>query len=174
MSLCLLSSFAIVLFGMNDGSLGQDCNIRYSDSCAAVFRARSTCFSSMMWIFVFFAWELVDMRRSFLDGAWTEPRAWALKLWSNGFLFWSVIAGTVGVVPTLYIPVINHDVFLHYAIGGREWGIVIAVTTAFFAGAESWKWSKRVYLRRAKVLGAGGDESEEDLESMAFEKFSVL
>ncbi|KAH6885351.1 calcium-transporting ATPase [Thelonectria olida] len=174
MSLCILSSFAIVLFGMWDGELGQDCNIKYSPSCEAVFRARSTCFSSMMWVFVFFAWELIDMRRSFLDGALTNTRGWALKLWRNPFLFWSVVVGTVGVVPTLYIPVINHVVFLHYGID-REWGVVVGVTMAFFAGVELWKWSKRVYLRRKKVLGRDSDDSsEEDLESMAFEKFYSL
>ncbi|KAI5467872.1 calcium-transporting ATPase [Mariannaea sp. PMI_226] len=174
MSLCLLSSFAIVLFGMYDGDLGQDCNIKYSESCNAVFRARSTCFTSMMWVFLFFAWELVDLRRSFLYGAFTNTREWAFRLWRNPFLFWSVAIGTISVVPTLYIPVINHIVFLHDGIG-REWGVIFAVNIAFFAGVEAWKWAKRVYLRRKKVMVANDEEySEDDLESKTFEKFFTL
>ncbi|KAH7016873.1 calcium-transporting ATPase [Ilyonectria destructans] len=171
MAVCLLSSFAIVLFGMNDGHLGSDCNIKYSESCNAVFRARTTCFSSMMWIFLLFGWELVDARRSFLDGAFTDTKAWAFRLWRNKFLFWSVVIGFVSIVPTIYIPVLNHSVFLHYNID-REWGIVVAVTMLFFAGAELWKWAKRVYLRRKNLMNHKDEGSgEEELEARVFEQF---
>lgn len=171
MAICLLSSFAIVLFGLNDGDLGVDCNLKYSDSCEAVFRARTTCYSSMMWIFLFFGWELVDSRRSFLDSAFTNPRQWALRLWRNPFLFWSVVLGFISIIPTIYIPVINRIVFLHYGID-REWGIVFAITILFFAGAEAWKFAKRVYLRRKNLIMEGKRmPNEDDLEAKVFEQF---
>ncbi|KAH7134306.1 calcium-transporting ATPase [Dactylonectria macrodidyma] len=171
MAVCLLGSFAIVLFGMNDGQLGSNCNIKYSESCNAVFRARTTCFSSMMWIFLLFAWELVDSRRSFLDGAFTDTKTWATRLWRNKFLFWSVVIGFVSIVPTIYIPVLNHSVFLHYNVD-REWGIIVAMTMLFFAGAELYKWAKRVYLRKNNMMSQKGKGSgEEDLEARVFEQF---
>ncbi|EEY16846.1 calcium-transporting ATPase [Verticillium alfalfae VaMs.102] len=171
MAICILSSFVIVIFGFYGGNLGRDCNLEWSEQCNDVFRARSTCYTAMMWIFLFFAWELVDSRRSFFDGMVSDTRRWAQRLWRNKFLFWSVILGTISVFPTLYIPVIDHVVFLHDGID-KEWGIAIAMTALFFAGAEGWKWAKRVYLRRHNLMvrkDAGA--TEEDLEARVFERF---
>jgi magnesium-transporting ATPase (P-type) len=171
MAICLLSSFIIVIFGFYGGEFGHDCNLWYSPSCLGVFRARSTCYTAMMWMFVFFAWELVDSRLSFFDGAVCDTKSWASRLWKNTFLFWSVVAGFFGVFPTLYIPVLNRRVFLHEGIG-KEWGVVFAMTVLFFLGAESWKWSKRVYFRRRNVMEKNGAAmTEEDLEKRAFERF---
>ncbi|KAK4228095.1 putative type IID cation-transporting ATPase [Podospora fimiseda] len=171
MAICLLTSFVSVMFGMYDGNFGMDCNLRYSDSCEGVFRARSTCYTAMMWIFVFFAWELVDSRLSFFHGAFNNTKKWTNRLWKNTFLFWSVVVGFFSIFPTLYIPVINRKVFLHSGID-KEWGVVFAVTIIFFIGAESWKWAKRVYLRKHNLMQKkGAGTTEEDLEKMVFEKF---
>ncbi|KAB5581026.1 hypothetical protein GE09DRAFT_949977 [Coniochaeta sp. 2T2.1] len=171
MAICLLSSFIIVIFGFYDGNFGSDCNLRYSPSCEGVFRARSTCYSAMMWIFVFFAWELVDSRLSFFHGAFRNTKAWAGRLWGNKFLFWSVVIGYFSVFPTLYIPVLNRKVFLHGPIG-REWGVVFAVTILFFMGAEAWKFAKRAYLRKHGLMHRKGEGmGEEDLEKRTFERF---
>lgn len=171
MAICVIASFVSVLFGMFDGNFGKDCNLRWSDSCNGVFRARSTCFTVMMWTFLFFAWELVDSRRSFFDGMITNTKSWAGRLWKNPFLFWSVILGFISVIPTLYIPGLDHVVFLHEGID-KEWGVVFGATILFFAGAEAWKWAKRVYLRRNNLMMKKGEGlGEEDLEAKVFEKF---
>lgn len=171
MAVCLLGSFFIVIFGFYDGKLGTDCNLRYSESCEGVFRARSTCYTVMMWIFLFFAWELVDSRLSFFHGAFTNTKVWAGRLWRNRFLFWSVVVGFVIVFPTLYIPGLDHIVFLHTGID-KEWGIVFAMIVLFFLGAETWKWAKRVFLRRKNLmLGKGEGTTEEDLEKKTFEGY---
>ena len=125
----------------------------------------------MMWIFVFFAWELVDSRLSFFHGAFRNTKKWASRLWRNPFLFWSVAAGVFSTFPTLYIPVLNRRVFLHTGID-KEWGIVYAVTVLFFAGAESWKWAKRRFLRKRGLMHKkGAGTAEEDLEQRTFERF---
>lgn len=171
MAACLLSSFSIVLFGFYDGNLGADCNLAYSASCDGVFRARSTCYTVMMWIFLFFAWELVDSRRSFFDGAVGNTRAWAGRLWRNTFLFWSVVIGFFVIFLTLYIPGLNRVVFLHTGID-KEWGIVFAMTILFFVGAETWKWTKRIFLRRRNLMHRkDAGSGEEDLEKRTFERF---
>ena len=44
-----LLSFVIVIYGKNDGSLGEECNREVNNSCDAVFRARSTVFATLTW-----------------------------------------------------------------------------------------------------------------------------
>jgi Na+-exporting ATPase len=167
----MLSSFAIVQFGFYDGSIGQDCNIEYSASCESVFRARTACFTVTMWSFSIFAWQLVDLRRSLFDGLFESPKAWALRLWSNPFLFWSVITGVVSPIPVTYIPVINKVGFLHGPIE-KEWGIIFAMLAVFIAATEAWKWAKRVYFRKHNAMFAKDAElGEETLEKRAFERF---
>ena len=159
MSVCILASFVVVLFGFYDGDFGHDCNLEYSDACRGVFRARATAYTSMMWIFLFFAWELIDSRRSLFSGLLRDPRAWAYVLWRNQFLFWSVTVGFALTVVTLYIPVLDTVVFMHKGISW-EWAVVVVANAVFFAAAESWKWGKRVYFRRAGQAPKKGDEED--------------
>ncbi|CAH0053493.1 unnamed protein product [Clonostachys solani] len=171
MAITLLSSFSTVLYGFYDGNLGHNCNVGYSEQCHGVFRSRTTCYTVMMWAFSIFAWELVDFRRSFFDGIISNPKDWALRLWRNPFLFWSVLVGFFSTVPTIYIPVINRVVFLHSPID-KEWGVIFAISFFFLAGAEAWKFAKRVYLRRNNLMhrkDAGTGEA--DLEKRTFERF---
>ena len=153
-ALCL-AAFALVVFAFGDGDLGVDCNATYGARCTTVFRARATTFVCMTWFALFLAWEVVDLRRSFFrmrssDGGSTRryhATQWMRDVGRNKVLFWAVLAGFVTVFPTLYIPVVNHDVFKHEAITW-EWGIVFVETILFVGGVEAWKWGKRVYFRR--------------------------
>ncbi|KAH7320861.1 calcium-transporting ATPase [Stachybotrys elegans] len=170
-AICLIGSFVAVMYGFFTGNFGNECNLRYTDVCEDVFRARSTCYTTMMWTFLFFAWELIDSRRSFFDGIFSSPKKWFSRLWRNQFLFWSVFGGFLIVIPTLYIPTLNHEVFLHTGIDA-EWSVVFAMTIFFFVAAESWKFSKRTYLRRQGLMAKRGQGSgEEDLEARAFQKY---
>jgi len=170
MSALCLSSFLLVVYGFGDGNLGSGCNDTYSEQCDTVFRARATTFVSLTWFALFLAWEMVDMRRSFFrmqPGSKRYFTQWMVDVWRNQFLFWAIIAGFVTIFPTLYIPVINHDVFKHTGISW-EWGIVFVEALLFFLGAEAWKWAKRVYFRRrAAKLG----QRPQDLEKRAFGSF---
>ncbi|EHY60841.1 P-type ATPase [Exophiala dermatitidis] len=173
MSALCLSSFLLVVYGFGDGNLGSGCNDSYSAQCDTVFRARATTFVSLTWFALFLAWEMVDMRRSFFrmqPGSKRYFTQWMYDVWRNKFLCWSIIAGFVTIFPTLYIPVLNHDVFKHTGISW-EWGIVFVEAFLFFLGAEAWKWAKRVYLRRrARRM----HETPDDLERRAFGTFLTL
>ena len=168
MSACILGSFVVVLFGFNNGDFGRDCNIAYSPSCRGVFRARATAYTSMMWIFLVFAWELVDGRRSLFDGVVRDPRSWAYRFWRNQFLFWSVAIGFVLTVATLYIPVIDTVVFMHKGIGW-EWAVVVIANGVFLTGAKSYKWAKRVYFRTIGHAPKKGDEEDGYTSGMSTE-----
>ncbi|KIX08336.1 potassium/sodium efflux P-type ATPase, fungal-type [Rhinocladiella mackenziei CBS 650.93] len=170
MSALCLSSFLLVVYGFGEGNLGSNCNDSYSEQCDTVFRARATTFVSLTWFALFLAWEMVDMRRSFFrmqPGSKRYFTQWIFDVWRNKFLFWAIIAGFVTIFPTLYIPVINHDVFKHTGISW-EWGIVFVQAALFFLGAETWKWGKRVYFRRR---AAKTGSRPEDLEKRAFGSF---
>ncbi len=72
---------------------------------------------------------------------------WYYDVRRNPLLFWSILAGFLTIFPTLYIPVINHQVFKHTGITW-EWSIVVIEAILFFLGCETWKWCKRIFLRR--------------------------
>ena len=173
-ALCL-SSFTLVLYAFGDGNLGINCNEQYTTVCDTVFRARATTFVCLTWFALFLAWEVISMRRSFFR---MQPHSkryftqWMHDVWRNQFLFWAIIAGFITVFPTLYIPVINRQVFKHKGISW-EWGIVFIEAGLFVVGVEMWKWIKRVYLRRRArkdIMRAGGAI---DLKSKVFEKYMV-
>ncbi|KAL8952947.1 MAG: hypothetical protein Q9222_001166 [Ikaeria aurantiellina] len=162
-SLCL-SAFSLVLFGFGDGDLGQNCNDSYSEACDTVFRARATCFACLTWFALFLAWEMVNMRRSFFrmqPGSKKYFTQWMYDVWRNKFLFFAIMAGFITIFPTLYIPVINHDVFKHEGISW-EWGIVFVEAALFFLGIETWKWAKRIFFRRQKKKA---QPSNKDIEA---------
>ncbi|OAA60643.1 sodium transport ATPase 5 [Cordyceps fumosorosea ARSEF 2679] len=146
MACCVLGSFTVVIFGFDNGNLGVDCNTHFSPACDEVFRARATCYATMTWIFLLFSWELIDFRRSLFY----MPKgigAWAKHLWGNKFLFFSVTVVFAIVFPTIYIPGLNHVVFLHTGITW-EWAVVFISVGVWMVGTESWKWMKRAYFRR--------------------------
>ncbi|KAL4402685.1 P-type ATPase [Malassezia pachydermatis] len=168
-ALCL-ATFALVVFAWGPADLGINCNNKFNETCDAVYRARGATFVVITWFSLFLAWEVTNLRRSFFamgnDAHWYNQ--WFVDTWKNKFLFACVVLGFVSVFPILYIPGLNHIVFLHKPPIGWEWGIIFVCTLLFFVGVESWKWIKRAYFRRYErrrraneVNLHGGDELSE-------------
>ncbi|KAF4552549.1 E1-E2 ATPase-like protein 10 [Elsinoe fawcettii] len=171
-ALCL-ASFVLVVYGFGDGTLGEGCNERYSQSCELVFRARATTFACLTWFALFLAWEMIDMRRSFFrmqPGSKKYFTQWILDIWRNQFLFWAVVVGFVTLFPLIYIPTLNTVVFKHAPIDW-EWGIVFIAAGIFFAGVELWKFAKRVYFRRRAKKSSGADYKSMNVEDRVFGRF---
>ncbi|KAL1589593.1 hypothetical protein WHR41_01706 [Cladosporium halotolerans] len=169
-ALCL-ASFALILFGWGDGFIGTNCN-ESRDTCDLVFRARATCFATMTWLSLFLAWEVIDLRRSFLRMQPDSKRyftQWAIDVWSNRFLFCAVMFGFVTIFPLIYIPVINDYVFKHHDISW-EWGVVFVVALLFFLGAEFYKWCKRIVFRRLDAK-KGKEDYSQDVEDRVFQRY---
>ena len=127
----------------------------------------------LTWFALFLAWEMVDMRRSFFrmqPGSTRYLTQWMRDVWRNKFLFWAVVAGFVTIFPTLYIPVIDHEVFKHQGITW-EWAVVVVESALFFAGAEAWKWGKRVFFRRRAGAAKKGDGFE---DSHPFSRYATM
>ncbi|TDZ33075.1 Sodium transport ATPase 5 [Colletotrichum spinosum] len=172
-TLLCLASFVLVVHGFGNGELGELCNETYSPSCDVVFRARATTFACLTWFALFLAWEMIDVRRSFFrmqPGSRRYFTQWALDIWRNRFLFWAVIVGFVTLFPLIYIPVLNTEVFKHKPISW-EWGIVFVTAGLFFAGAETWKFGKRVYFRRQDSKRLGKSWRETDIEDRVFGQY---
>jgi P-type Na+/K+ transporter len=175
-ALCL-ASFTLVLYGWGDGNLGVNCNESLYNEfgepvCRTVFRARATTFACLTWFSLFLAWEMIDLRRSFFamhPGTKTPYTQWMRDVWSNRFLFWSIIAGFVTIFPVIYIPVINEKVFRHTRISW-EWAIVFINAGLFFVGVEGWKCAKRVFYRRRHGRTETVQMPRMDSDETAYEK----
>lgn len=159
MSALCLATFALVVFAWGPADLGMDCNNDFNDTCDAVFRARGATFVVITWFSLFLAWEVTNMRRSFFamgnDAHWYNQ--WFVDTWKNKFLFTCVVLGLLSVFPLLYIPGLNHIVFMHKPPIGWEWGLIFVGTGLFFLGVELWKAGKRVVLTRMERQRQGAE-----------------
>lgn len=162
--------FIIEVYGYGNGNLGENCNrTDYASSCKHVFKARSASFVTMTWCALILAWEVIHTRKSLflMHPKSKNPKTqWMMDLWSNQFLFWSVMLGFVSLIPTIYIPVINDYVFLQSGIS-TGWAWAFLCTLLFLGSAEFWKFCKRQYFKKEKA-----HNPEEDLEKNGNDAFS--
>ena len=162
MGACTLLTFVIVVYGTGDGQLGFDCNRDYNDSCDVVFRARAAVFAELTWLILISAWEFKSLRRSLfnLDPLNSGECKFPLfkDVYSNRFLFWSVVIGAVSVFPAVYIPGLNTKVFKHKGITW-EWALSFGAVVIFVLGTEIWKALKR----RWGLFAQGGEVKAESL-----------
>ncbi|KAH6682874.1 P-type ATPase-like protein [Halenospora varia] len=160
MGTCTLMTFVIVVYGVNGGQLGHDCNRMYGELCEPVFRARAAVFAELTWMILLSAWEFKNIRRSVfrLDPASESRFPFFKDIWENQFLFWAVVIGALSVFPAVYIPGLNTTVFKHADISW-EWGLSFGFTIVFIFGVEVWKWVKRTW-QLFEVGEADRDEAE--------------
>lgn len=146
MGACTLLTFIIVVYGTGNGELGFDCNRDYNESCDVVFRARAAVFAELTWLILISAWEFKSLRRSLfnLDPLNSQESKLPVfkDIYSNRFLFWSVVIGTVSVFPAIYIPALNTKVFKHKGLSW-EWALAVGAVVIFVSGVETWKAIKR-------------------------------
>jgi Na+-exporting ATPase len=141
-----LLTFVIIIYGVNGGNLGHECNRTFSESCRPVFRARAAVFAELTWLILISAWEFKSIRRSMfrLDPASESRFPFFADVWENKFLFWAVVVGALSVFPAVYIPGLNTSVFKHIGISW-EWGLSFGAVFVFVLGIEAWKGIKRKF-----------------------------
>ncbi|KAF9766669.1 hypothetical protein IL306_000886 [Fusarium sp. DS 682] len=180
MGACTMCTFVIIVYGANDGNLGFECNQRYSDACIPVFKARAATFAELTWLILISAWEFKSLRRSvFRLNPDDDSKFPVFKdIYSNRFLFWSVVIGGLSVFPVVYIPVVNHKFFKHTGITW-EWALAVGFTVVFVAGIELWKMTKRHFhlledapVRRG-VWGQGGEDGGRLARTMSLSSFKT-
>ena len=159
MGTCTLMTFVIIIYGVNDGNLGHDCNRSYGDTCGPVFRARAAVFAELTWLILISAWEFKSIRRSMfrLDPASESRFPFFKDVFENQFLFWSVVIGALSVFPAVYIPGLNTKVFKQVGISW-EWGLSFGAVFVFVLGIEAWKAVKRHW----HLFEQGEEDREED------------
>ncbi|CAO3566151.1 unnamed protein product [Mortierella alpina] len=129
-------SFMIVLFGFEDAQLGYKCNATYSDVCDGVCRARATCYATLTLLILSHGITC----RSIRDPCWTWK---SLKTVENNKTLWlSIVLGALVLIPVIYVPGLNRNVFKHLGIS-YEWGIVFAALVLWIALVETYKLIKR-------------------------------
>lgn len=180
MGACTMCTFCIIIYGANGGNLGEECNQRYSEACIPVFKARAATFAELTWLILISAWEFKSLRRSIFRLNPDDDSKFPVfkDIYSNRFLFWSVIIGGLSVFPVVYIPVLNHKFFKHTGITW-EWALSVGFTIVFVAGIELWKMTKRHFhlledapVRRG-VWGQGGEDGGRLARTMSFSSFKT-
>ncbi|KAH6952601.1 potassium sodium efflux p-type fungal-type [Fusarium avenaceum] len=180
MGACTMCTFCIIIYGANGGNLGEECNQRYSEACIPVFKARAATFAELTWLILISAWEFKSLRRSIFRLNPDDDSKFPVfkDIYSNRFLFWSVIIGGLSVFPVVYIPVLNHKFFKHTGITW-EWALSVGFTVVFVAGIELWKMTKRHFhlledapVRRG-VWGQGGEDGGRLARTMSLSSFKT-
>ncbi|CAO3590449.1 unnamed protein product [Absidia cylindrospora] len=138
MGLICLANFAIVIFGWGDGNLGSNCNLNYDEECFLVYRARGALFATMTVLLLLHGYTCRDLKHP----AWSWK---ALTTKQNYYLHASTAFGFAIMFVTLYVPVLNTQVFRHSGITW-EWGMVAASTVVYIILAEGWKYLRRTCL----------------------------
>ncbi|KAI0223596.1 hypothetical protein L0F63_003564 [Massospora cicadina] len=127
-------------------TLHRGCNDDYSEACAPVFVARASAYTCLTMLLLLHAFNCRSLR---------QP-AWSLKgvrrIYSNKFLFWSVVFGIALLFPALYIPHLNTSIFRHAGIGLVQWGYVLLSCVTFIFLADLYKFIKRLTLKPEKVV----------------------
>ncbi|CAO3650901.1 unnamed protein product [Cunninghamella echinulata] len=141
MGLICLADFAVVIYGWGNGDadLGRKCNLEYNETCHVVFRARGALFAAMTVLLLVHGYTCRDLERP----VWL--RLFTMK--QNYYLHASVAFGFAIMFITLYVPVLNTQVFRHAPIDW-EWGLVAASTLAYIILAEGWKLLRQKWLRK--------------------------
>ncbi|RCH85118.1 hypothetical protein CU097_007040, partial [Rhizopus azygosporus] len=135
--ICLMN-FIVVVYGWGTGNLGAGCNHYYSEACDEVFRARGALFATLTILILVHGFTCRDLR----NPTWTWS---ALTGQQNKYLFWSTLFGLVLLVITLYVPVLNTDVFKHKPITW-EWGMTAASVIVYIMIVEAYKGIKRKFF----------------------------
>ncbi|KAL8338245.1 hypothetical protein RB601_006500 [Gaeumannomyces tritici] len=173
MGVCTLMTFVIIVYGVNNGELGDNCNTAYSPRCDVVFRARAAVFAELTWLILFSAWEFKSLRRSMfrLNPDSDSKFPFFKDVYENRFLFWSVILAFISVFGAIHIPVVNENVFRHKAIGW-EYGLAFGGLFVFIVGVEAWKFIKRKFnlLDDHAVVRGPFSQGSEDPEGRSFVK----
>ncbi|KAF9964469.1 Na+ ATPase, partial [Actinomortierella ambigua] len=128
--------FVIVLFVFEDGEMGYKCNAGYSTGCDGVYRARATCYATLTFLILSHAINCRDIRLS----GWTWDR---LKTVHHNKMLWlSIVIGALVLIPVIYVPGLNKNVFKHLSIT-YEWGLVFAALFIYTGFVELYKFIKR-------------------------------
>ncbi|CAO1636871.1 unnamed protein product [Sympodiomycopsis kandeliae] len=163
MSALCLGTFLLCQYAFGDGDLGVDCNSAYNETCKTVFQSRAATFAVMVNLSLLLAWQLVDGEASFFnavkEGNWMT-RWWYGSWGRNKYLFIIIVVGIATEFPIIYIPGLRDVVFLHTYLSWH-WAVIIPVTILFFAGAEVYKWMKRVFFRR---MASRAQQNKSDAE----------
>jgi len=164
MGTCTLLTFVIIIYGVYEGRLGEDCNRSYNtdsfeSSCEPVFRARAAVFAELTWLILISAWEFKSIRRSMfrLDPASESRFPFFRDVYENKFLFWSVVGGALSVFPAVHAPKLNTLVFKHVGITW-EWALAGGAVFVFVLGIEAWKGIKRHF----HLFEQGDEDRSED------------
>ncbi|KAK9760294.1 hypothetical protein K7432_015840 [Basidiobolus ranarum] len=144
MGVLSLLNFVFVVFVVGSGQLGNSCNESYNDTCDEVYRGRAAAYAAITVLILLHCFNCRSLRSA--QWSWSQVK----NIYSNKFLFWSVVSGFILLFPCIYIPGLNTSVFRHKGITW-EWGLVVADALIFILVSELYKWTKRHLMESTKA-----------------------
>lgn len=130
----VLVIFCLVIVISPDGLFSATgCNHSYaSPECLVVYRARAAGFTSQCMMLLVHAYNCRHLTKSLFS----------MKLTENKGLAWVVVAMTLLLIPLIYVPYVNYELFKQAPISW-EWGLVVGGTVIFVCASEAYKAGKR-------------------------------
>lgn len=142
-----LGAFVLVIFRFGNGVLPAGCNKHADDAalatCETVHRARATAFLTLSLMLLILAIACKHFRRPI----------WKINWLNNKQLLITCLVGAATTIATVYIPVVNTQVFVQQPISW-EWAIIAVALVIFMICTEILKLLKRAFMPK-RVGGLG-------------------
>ena len=138
----VLVIFCLVIVISPDGFFSATgCNHNYElPGCEVVYRARAAAFTAQCIMLLLHAYNCRDLNKSLFRMTYSD----------NKGLSYVVIAMTLLLIPLIYVPYVNYELFKQAPISW-EWGLVVGGSVIFVCISELYKAGKREIHRRLKT-----------------------
>ncbi|EPY22984.1 calcium motive p-type ATPase [Strigomonas culicis] len=144
-----LGSFVVVLYGFNDGPVGDDCNNHRGTGCEIIWQARCTAFGVLYFGLLFHAYTVRHPRLSIF----------LMKWFDNRWIYGSFVLGSVLFAPIVYVDAIAHGLFVHHMLTWH-WGVLATAVAGFLFFSEVHKVIKNCCFPIKRII-VDVDEGEE-------------
>lgn len=144
-----LSAFVWIIYGINDGPKGENCNERTAVGCEMVWQARGTAFGILYFGLLVHSYTVRHPRQSVIFMKWFD----------NPWIYGSVIVCSLLFFPIVYVPAIARNIFQHHSLTWH-WGMMVPAVIIFVGLCELHKIFKNCLFPVKRPVIDRSDEEE--------------
>ncbi|KAH9601905.1 hypothetical protein LSM04_009509 [Trypanosoma melophagium] len=151
-----LCGFVFILYGIDHGPSGTDCNSHNGVGCEKIWQARATAFGVLYFGLLVHSYTVRHPRRSIFTMKWFD----------NRWIYGSVAVAGILFVPIVYINPIAHGLFVHHMLTWH-WGVLVVLLIFFLFCCEMYKILKNCCFPLKRVSVAQDEDIEEEYRRFA-------
>ncbi|ORC92341.1 calcium motive p-type ATPase [Trypanosoma theileri] len=151
-----LCGFVFILYGIDNGPTGTDCNSHSGVGCEKIWQARATAFGILYFGLLIHSYTVRHPRLS----------VFRMKWFDNRWIYGSVIVGTILFIPIVYVNPIAHGLFVHHMLTWH-WGVLAILLILFLFCCEMYKILKNCCFPLKHVTVPQDEEIEEEYRRFA-------